>query len=115
MSEVPLTRGGAIFPVCLVGTRTRSRRSCVPNDFDSEDAVKTAYHRHRLSLGVGLSKVGRRPGRPYERGHDPAGARRLRMAMREVGIRLAAGLGVAAAEEHFRTTEPNRWQLDRVA
>jgi hypothetical protein len=39
MSEVSLTRGIAIFPVCLVGTRTRSRRPCVPNDFGSEDSL----------------------------------------------------------------------------
>jgi alanine-glyoxylate transaminase / serine-glyoxylate transaminase / serine-pyruvate transaminase len=85
----------------------------VPNDFDSEDAVKTAYHRHRLPV-EGRRQVFRigQAGHMNEAMILQALAG-CEMATRDVGIRLAAGSGVAAAEEHFRTTAPNRWQLDR--
>jgi alanine-glyoxylate transaminase/serine-glyoxylate transaminase/serine-pyruvate transaminase len=93
---------------------------CVPKEFNSDDVVKTAYHRYRLSLGVGLSKVAGRVFRIGHIGHMNelmilqalAGCE---MAMRDVGIPVAAGSGVAAAEEHFRTTAPKLLQLDRVA
>jgi alanine-glyoxylate transaminase/serine-glyoxylate transaminase/serine-pyruvate transaminase len=81
--------------------------------------VRTAYSRYRLSLGVGLSKVA---GRVFRIGHIGnlneimilqalAGCE---MAMRDVGIPIAAGSGVAAAEEHFRRAAP-RVELSKVA
>ena len=84
---------------------------CVPNGFNSDDVVKTAYHRYRMSLGVGLSKVA---GRVFRIGHIGnineimilqalAGCE---MALRDVGVPVAAGSGVAAAQEHFRATAP---------
>ena len=84
---------------------------CVPNGFNSDDVVKTAYYRYRMSLGVGLSKVA---GRVFRIGHIGnineimilqalAGCE---MALRDVGMPVAAGSGVAAAQEHFRETAP---------
>jgi alanine-glyoxylate transaminase/serine-glyoxylate transaminase/serine-pyruvate transaminase len=92
---------------------------CVPTGFNSDDVVKTAYHRYRLSLGVGLSKVA---GRVFRIGHIGnvneimilqalAGCE---MALRDVGVPVAAGSGVAAAQEHFRKTAP-RMELSKVA
>ncbi|MET0191940.1 MAG: aminotransferase class V-fold PLP-dependent enzyme [Hyphomicrobiaceae bacterium] len=92
---------------------------CVPAGFNSDDVVKTAYYRYRLSLGVGLSKVA---GRVFRIGHIGnineimilqalAGCE---MALRDVGVPVAAGSGVAAAQEHFRQTAP-RLELSKVA
>jgi alanine-glyoxylate transaminase/serine-glyoxylate transaminase/serine-pyruvate transaminase len=92
---------------------------CVPAGFNSDDVVKTAYYRYRLSLGVGLSKVA---GRVFRIGHIGnineimilqalAGCE---MALRDVGVSVAAGSGVAAAQEHFRQTAP-RLELSKVA
>jgi alanine-glyoxylate transaminase / serine-glyoxylate transaminase / serine-pyruvate transaminase len=92
---------------------------CVPKGFNSDDVVRTAYYRYRMSLGVGLSKVA---GRVFRIGHIGnineimvlqalAGCE---MALRDVGVPVAAGSGVAAAQEHFRRTAP-RMELDKVA
>jgi alanine-glyoxylate transaminase/serine-glyoxylate transaminase/serine-pyruvate transaminase len=92
---------------------------CVPKGFNSEDVIKTAYHRYRMSLGLGLSKVA---GRVFRIGHIGnineimmlqalAGCE---MALRDVGIPVAAGSGVAAAQEHYRATAP-QYQLSKVA
>jgi alanine-glyoxylate transaminase/serine-glyoxylate transaminase/serine-pyruvate transaminase len=92
---------------------------CVPKGFNSEDVIKIAYYRYRLSLGLGLSKVA---GRVFRIGHIGnineimilqalAGCE---MALRDVGVPVEAGSGVAAAEEYFRATAP-KLQLDKVA
>lgn len=93
---------------------------CVPKGFNSDDVVKTAYHRYRMSLGVGLSKVA---GRVFRIGHIGnineimilqalAGCE---MALRDVGISsVRPGSGVAAAQEYIRTTAP-KLQLSKVA
>jgi alanine-glyoxylate transaminase/serine-glyoxylate transaminase/serine-pyruvate transaminase len=92
---------------------------CVPKGFNSDDVVKTAYHRYRMSLGVGLSKLA---GRVFRIGHIGnineimilqalAGCE---MALRDVGIALRPGSGVAAAQEYFRATAP-KLQLEKVA
>ena len=81
----------------------------VPDGFNGNDVVSVAYARYNLSLGIGLNKVA---GRLFRIGHlgwlnelmvlqALAGAE---MAMRDVGIPVAAGSGVAAAEEHYRLT-----------
>jgi alanine-glyoxylate transaminase/serine-glyoxylate transaminase/serine-pyruvate transaminase len=83
----------------------------VPAGFNSDDVVKIAYYRYRMSLGVGLSKVA---GKVFRIGHIGnineimilqalAGCE---MALRDAGGPVAAGAGVAAAEEHFRATAP---------
>ncbi len=82
---------------------------CVPEGFNGNDVVSVAYARYNLSLGVGLNKVA---GRLFRIGHlgwlnelmclqALAGTE---MAMRDIGIRITAGSGVGAAEEHYRQT-----------
>ncbi|HWJ99376.1 MAG TPA: aminotransferase class V-fold PLP-dependent enzyme [Xanthobacteraceae bacterium] len=91
----------------------------VPKGFNSEDVVKTAYYRYKMSLGLGLSKIA---GKGYRIGHlgffneimalqALAGAE---MAMMDAGIPIVAGSGVAAAQLHFRKSAP-QIQLAKVA
>ena len=91
----------------------------VLDGFDANEVVKLAYHRYNLSLGVGLSKVA---GKVFRIGHlgdlnelmvltALAGSE---MAMRDAGIPLALGSGVAAAQEHYRQTVHAR-DVTRVA
>ena len=79
----------------------------VPKGFNSEDVVKTAYYRYKMSLGLGLSKIA---GKGYRIGHlgffneimalqALAGAE---MAMMDAGIPIEAGSGAAAAQIRFR-------------
>jgi alanine-glyoxylate transaminase / serine-glyoxylate transaminase / serine-pyruvate transaminase len=92
---------------------------CVPHGFNSDDVVKTAYYRYKMSLGLGLSKVA---GRVFRIGHIGnineimilqalAGCE---MTLRDVGIAVRPGSGVAAAEEYFRATAP-AMELGKVA
>jgi alanine-glyoxylate transaminase/serine-glyoxylate transaminase/serine-pyruvate transaminase len=92
---------------------------CVPHGFNSDDVVKTAYYRYSMSLGLGLSKVA---GRVFRIGHIGnineimilqalAGCE---MALRDVGIMVRPGSGVAAAQEYFRATAP-ALELSKVA
>ncbi len=82
----------------------------VPEGHDANEVIKRAYSRYGLSLGAGLSKVA---GKVFRIGHIGdlnetmllgalAGAE---MAMRDVGIRIEPGSGVAAAEEYYRGAE----------
>lgn len=79
----------------------------LPEGFDSAALVHHAYTRYQLSLGAGLGKVA---GRVFRIGHlgdlneimcltAIAGSE---MAMRDLGIPVAAGSGVAAAIEYYR-------------
>jgi len=79
----------------------------VPDGHDANAVIQRAYHRYGLSLGAGLSVVA---GKVFRIGHlgdlnelmlmsAIAGAE---MAMRDVGIPIEAGSGVAAAEEFYR-------------
>ena len=81
----------------------------VPQDVDSADVVDIAFRRYDLALGVGLARVA---GRLFRIGHlgdlnelmllgALAGAE---MAMRDAGIEVELGSGVAAAADHYRTT-----------
>jgi alanine-glyoxylate transaminase / serine-glyoxylate transaminase / serine-pyruvate transaminase len=80
----------------------------IPEGFDSTALVKHAYARYNLSLGVGLNKVA---GRVFRIGHlgDLNEIMCLmalggsEMAMRDLGIPIEAGSGVAAAQEYYRT------------
>jgi alanine-glyoxylate transaminase/serine-glyoxylate transaminase/serine-pyruvate transaminase len=84
---------------------------CVPKGFNSDDVVKIAYHRYRMSLGVGLSKVA---GRVFRIGHIGnineimilQALCGIEMALLDVGVPIEAGSGVAAAQQHFRATTP---------
>ncbi len=81
----------------------------IPEGFDSGALVKHAYNRYGLSYGVGLNKVA---GRVFRIGHlgdlneimcimALGGAE---MAMRDMGIPVQAGAGVAAAQEFYRAS-----------
>jgi alanine-glyoxylate transaminase / serine-glyoxylate transaminase / serine-pyruvate transaminase len=79
----------------------------VPPGFNGADVIDRAYRRYNLALGAGLSQVA---GKLFRIGHlgdlnelmllgAIAGAE---MAMRDVGIEVALGSGVAAAQGAFR-------------
>ena len=79
----------------------------VPEGYDANEVIKHAYNRFGLSLGAGLSKVA---GKVFRIGHlgdlnelmlmsAISGAE---MAMRDIGIKVEAGAGVAAAQEYYR-------------
>jgi alanine-glyoxylate transaminase/serine-glyoxylate transaminase/serine-pyruvate transaminase len=81
----------------------------VPPGFSGSDVIDVAYRRYDLALGAGLGRVA---GKLFRVGHMGdlnelmllgalAGAE---MAMRDVGIDVELGSGVAAAAEHFRST-----------
>jgi alanine-glyoxylate transaminase/serine-glyoxylate transaminase/serine-pyruvate transaminase len=83
----------------------------VPEGQDARRVIARAYDRYGLSLGAGLSVVA---GKVFRIGHlgdlnelmlvsALAGAE---MAMRDVGIPVTAGSGVAAAEEYWRGADP---------
>jgi alanine-glyoxylate transaminase/serine-glyoxylate transaminase/serine-pyruvate transaminase len=83
----------------------------VPSGVDAARVIDVAFRRYDLALGAGLSRVA---GKLFRIGHlgdlnelmllgALAGAE---MAMRDVGIDIRLGSGVAAAAEHFRRTAP---------
>jgi alanine-glyoxylate transaminase/serine-glyoxylate transaminase/serine-pyruvate transaminase len=83
----------------------------VPDGTNAAEVIDVAYRRYNLSLGAGL---GRLAGKLFRIGHlgdlnelmllgAIAGAE---MAMRDVGIAVTPGSGVAAAAEHYRSTAP---------
>jgi alanine-glyoxylate transaminase/serine-glyoxylate transaminase/serine-pyruvate transaminase len=81
----------------------------VPEEVDSAQVVKTAYHRYNTSFGVGLTKVA---GKVFRIGHlgmlDEvkvlSGLAAAEIAMRDCGIEIQAGSGVGAAIEYYRGT-----------
>jgi alanine-glyoxylate transaminase/serine-glyoxylate transaminase/serine-pyruvate transaminase len=81
----------------------------VPDGYNGADVIDVAFRRYNLALGAGL---GRLAGKLFRIGHVGdlnelmllgalAGAE---MAMRDVGFKVGAGAGVAAAAEHYRST-----------
>jgi alanine-glyoxylate transaminase / serine-glyoxylate transaminase / serine-pyruvate transaminase len=81
----------------------------VPPGFNGADVIDAAFRRYDLSLGAGLSQVA---GKVFRIGHlgdlndlmvigAIAGAE---MSMRDVGINIELGSGVAAAQAYFRST-----------
>ena len=79
----------------------------VPEGFNGADVIDRAYRRYNLALGAGLSQMA---GKLFRIGHlgdlnelmllgAIAGAE---MSMRDVGIAVEPGSGVAAAQEYFR-------------
>jgi alanine-glyoxylate transaminase/serine-glyoxylate transaminase/serine-pyruvate transaminase len=81
----------------------------VPPGFNGADVIDAAFRRYNLSLGAGLSQVA---GKVFRIGHlgdlndlmvlgALSGAE---MAMRDVGIDIKLGSGVAAAQAYFRST-----------
>jgi len=84
---------------------------CLPDGFDSGELLRHAYQRYGISLGAGLSRVA---GRVFRIGHLGdlneimllAAIAGSEMAMRDLGVPVAAGSGVAAASEFYRTSAP---------
>jgi alanine-glyoxylate transaminase/serine-glyoxylate transaminase/serine-pyruvate transaminase len=81
----------------------------VPPGFNGAEVIDIAYRRYNLALGAGLARMA---GKLFRIGHlgdlnelmllgAIAGAE---MAMRDVGIKVTPGSGVAAAEEYWRST-----------
>lgn len=78
----------------------------VPDGFDANQVIKTAYDRYELSLGGGLNKVA---GRVFRIGHlgwlneimvlQALGG--VELAMRDVGLAFEPGSGVGAAVRHL--------------
>jgi alanine-glyoxylate transaminase/serine-glyoxylate transaminase/serine-pyruvate transaminase len=81
----------------------------VPEGFDANEVIKTAYYKYDLSLGAGLSKVA---GKVFRIGHlgwtnelmilSALGGAEI--AMRDVGIPFVSGSGVGAAIDYFSKT-----------
>jgi alanine-glyoxylate transaminase/serine-glyoxylate transaminase/serine-pyruvate transaminase len=80
----------------------------LPEGYDSAALVRHAYTRYHLSLGMGLNKVA---GKVFRIGHlgdlneimcltAVAGSE---MTMRDMGVPVEAGSGVAAAMEYYRS------------
>src|SRR5438270_833705 len=81
----------------------------VPEGKNAGTVIDVAFRRYNLALGAGLARLG---GKLFRIGHlgdlnelmllgAIAGAE---MAMRDVGIQVTPGSGVAAAAEHYRGT-----------
>jgi alanine-glyoxylate transaminase / serine-glyoxylate transaminase / serine-pyruvate transaminase len=81
----------------------------VPPGFNGAEVIDVAYRRYNLALGAGLARMA---GKLFRIGHlgdlnelmlvgAIGGAE---MAMRDVGIKITAGSGVAAAQEYWRST-----------
>jgi Serine-pyruvate aminotransferase/archaeal aspartate aminotransferase len=81
----------------------------VPEGYNGTEVVRAAYKNYNLSLGVGLSKVA---GKIFRIGHLGdlnelmllSAITGAEMAMRDVGIKVTPGSGVAAAQEYLRST-----------
>src|SRR6266849_7901579 len=81
----------------------------VPEGASGADVIDVAFRRYNLALGAGLARMA---GKLFRIGHMGdlnelmllgalAGAE---MAMRDAGIKVAPGSGVAAAAEYYRST-----------
>ncbi len=86
----------------------------VPDGFDGNEVVRHAYRRYNLALGVSLGEIA---GRAFRIGHlgdlnelmvltPITGAE---MAMKDLGIPIELGSGVAAAQESLRATARDRF------
>ena len=81
----------------------------VPAGFNGAEVIDVAYRRYNLALGAGLARMA---GKLFRIGHLGdlnelmllGGIAGAEMAMRDVGIKVTPGSGVAAAEEYWRST-----------
>jgi alanine-glyoxylate transaminase/serine-glyoxylate transaminase/serine-pyruvate transaminase len=82
----------------------------VPAGFNGADVIDVAYRRYNFALGAGLNKVA---GKLFRIGHLGdlneitllAGIAGSEMAMRDVGIKVELGKGVAAAQQYWIETQ----------
>jgi alanine-glyoxylate transaminase / serine-glyoxylate transaminase / serine-pyruvate transaminase len=81
----------------------------VPPGINGAEVIDVAYRRYDLALGAGLARMA---GRLFRIGHLGdlnelmllGGIAGAEMAMRDVGMQIVAGSGIAAAEEYWRST-----------
>jgi alanine-glyoxylate transaminase / serine-glyoxylate transaminase / serine-pyruvate transaminase len=81
----------------------------VPPGFNGAEVIDIAYRRYNLALGAGLARMA---GKLFRIGHLGdlnelmlvGGIGGAEMAMRDVGIKISPGSGVAAAQEYWRST-----------
>jgi alanine-glyoxylate transaminase / serine-glyoxylate transaminase / serine-pyruvate transaminase len=81
----------------------------VPSGINGAEVIDVAYRRYDLALGAGLARMA---GRLFRIGHLGdlnelmllGGIAGAEMAMRDVGMQIVAGSGIAAAEEYWRST-----------
>jgi alanine-glyoxylate transaminase/serine-glyoxylate transaminase/serine-pyruvate transaminase len=81
----------------------------LPAGFNGAEVIDVAYRRYNLALGAGLARMA---GRLFRIGHLGdlnelmllGGLAGAEMSMRDVGIKVAPGSGVAAAQEYWRST-----------
>jgi len=81
----------------------------VPEGKNATDVIDVAFRRYNLALGAGLARLA---GKLFRIGHLGDVNEQLRlgaiagaeMALRDVGIQVTPGSGVAAAAEHYRHT-----------
>jgi alanine-glyoxylate transaminase/serine-glyoxylate transaminase/serine-pyruvate transaminase len=80
----------------------------VPAGINGAEVIDVAYRRYNLALGAGLARMA---GRLFRIGHLGdlnelmllGGIAGAEMAMRDVGVKITPGSGVAAAEEYWRS------------
>jgi alanine-glyoxylate transaminase/serine-glyoxylate transaminase/serine-pyruvate transaminase len=80
----------------------------VPSGVNAAEVIDIAYRRYNLALGAGLARMA---GRLFRIGHLGdlnelmllGGIAGAEMAMRDVGMKLTPGSGVAAASEYWRS------------
>ena len=83
----------------------------VPSGVNGAEVIDLAYRRYNLALGAGLARMA---GRLFRIGHLGdlnelmllGGIAGAEMAMKDVGIKVTLGSGVAAAAEYWRSTAP---------
>jgi alanine-glyoxylate transaminase/serine-glyoxylate transaminase/serine-pyruvate transaminase len=81
----------------------------VPPGVNGAEVIDVAYRRYNLALGAGLARMG---GKLFRIGHLGdlnelmllGGIAGAEMAMRDVGMKVTPGSGVAAAQEYWRST-----------
>ncbi|MGH6719429.1 MAG: aminotransferase class V-fold PLP-dependent enzyme [Alphaproteobacteria bacterium] len=85
----------------------------VPEGIDANALIRDAYHRYRLSLGVGLGPLA---GRVFRIGHLGdlnelmvlAALAGSELVLRDAGLKIELGAGVAAAQRHFLSEVESR-------
>src|SRR5919107_5455675 len=81
----------------------------VPAGVNGAEVIDVAYRRYNLALGAGLARMA---GRLFRIGHLGdlnelmllGGIAGAEMSMRDAGMKIAPGSGVAAAQEYWRST-----------
>lgn len=92
----------------------------VPAGINGAEVIDIAYRRYDLALGAGLARMA---GRLFRIGHLGdlnelmllGGLAGAEMAMRDAGVKIEPGSGVAAAEEYWRRTAPKLEQRELPA